>query len=358
MSGSKDQIQRQLQSISDRLKKYEANKPRAINTKNNQKRRNRRNRGFKRNPNYRRTIYRAPVATGMVVNTYSRLIPNRAGNTARLAFCEIFDPELTYAPDNSLTWTLAINPAKWTSTRTQTQSLLYSQFRPEYINIQYVPTCGTNTSGTISWGCLYNSATIDGQRLHSNLTQCEGGALTPVWQSARSRVRCSTSLFQNYFGLSNASIQDIPITLIASQDVVDSTTMEATGYFIISGVFRLSGPRTAPATTPFGGTLQGKFVYDSDKKTTSFESSDLEHLPNVKVGDTFEAKIVGYSNNPDGGAYQTFANWMRNINLTVTTVGQTIQFATSLGNFLTQASAGIAGLSLLIYGKSPDSVNF
>lgn len=346
-------VRKQLQSLTDKVRSLKSAKPPV--QRSNTRRRGRP--GMRRRWRRFYQNVRAPISEGVVLNTYSKIIPNRDGNSARLAFAEIFTPVLGFAPDKTLTWSLAINPAKWIATRTQTQSMLYSQFRPEIIKVTYVPTCGTNTQGTMSWGFLYNSATIDSSTLHSSLPQCEGGAMTPVWQKSMTTCRCSTSLFQNYFGLSNATPQDIPMIFICSQKAVNQS--EPLGYFLVSGVFRLSGPRTAPATTPFGGTISGKFVYNSETKQTEFQvDKDTVGLPNLKVGDSFDAKVSGFGGNASGGTYQTFAYWMRNLTLTCRSIGEFLTFATSLGNFLTENPSVIPSIDMVVFGKSSDNVNF
>lgn len=220
-----------------------------------------------------------------------------------------------------------INPAKWVNTRTHDQAMLYSQFRPLTLKINYIPVCGTNTPGSLSFGAIYNSSyptyTDD---LYLRLPQFEGGFITSVWNPAQSFITCKSKLLQNQFALSHVSDQDIPITIMAIFEGIPKD-VNRFGYFAITGTYALSGPRMSPEETSVSGTATNAPV------SASSEQVVLDWTPtqgqNFKAGDTFSALVTGINEGNTNGV-SLGINWkhvfkvFKNIVCTVISIAEKV----------------------------------
>lgn len=250
----------------------------------------RRNRRIKRT-SYRETLSFAPTSRATTLRLYADIKTSRNG-TAHLSFCELFPIKIVQDGLSSLT---LINPAKWVGTRTKDQALLYSQFRPIRLEVQYIPTVGTTTQGLISFGATYNNAYPEwDSSLFMRLPQMAGGFITSLWKSAHTFLPCSTKLFQNYFALSEVGDQDIPISIMTICNGFDPG-LESPGYLCVSGVMALSSPRSSPPNNVAGQTTGTVSV------TNGQVVIQCEPL-NLSLGDSFQAVVNQNSVQTTGNA--------------------------------------------------------
>lgn len=214
--------------------------PKNKTRKNNNRRRRNRRRINRRTNSWIRTSF-APMTIGTTTKIFSNL--TQRGNTARLDFCELFSITI---PSSGLSNLIFINPAKWINTRTYDQARLYTQFRPQYLHIEFISNVATSTPGLVSFGSYYSTSHPDyNEDLFLRLPQTEGGFITSVWQSTRTNVRCGTALSQNKYGLQSITEEDIPITLVTITKDVPGDIGSTIGYLALSGAFLLTGPRTS-----------------------------------------------------------------------------------------------------------------
>lgn len=291
----------------------------------------------------------APFNTSVFARTYSRITQTQTPGHARLSYCELFP--VTYH-EHGLSFFLIMNPSKWVGTRTQTQAMIYSQFRPLKIHASFVPTVGTATNGMFSFGAAYNNAYPDyTDDLYMRLPQMEGGYITSIWHQSSSEVHCRTLLFQNNYSLGDVTVQDIPLTLIgmlSGTSVSEGTVM---GYVAVSGVFDLSAPRTT-GLSYIAGVAEGTATVN-DSGNVVLSVNKINQLENVHVGDTLSA-IVKYSNNsnPSIQPFQMFEWVVTSIgqsNIILTTVQQIKKLATDPQSWL---------MAAVIIGKILNKLDF
>jgi hypothetical protein len=246
----------------------------------------------RRRPNRRQRIRRRQTNVAANYNTNMRTFSDlklRRDGTAIVSFCELWPIKNTQGAINSL---IFINPSKWVGRRTQAQASLYSQFRPLRLKVDYIPTVGTATNGSVSFGAFYNSTfPTYSEDLAYSLPNSEGGFMCSAWSRYSTQIKCGTNLLQNQFGMSYVTQDDIPITLMTIAQGVNQN-IQTIGYIAVSGLLHLSGPRTAPVGGNLSGNIKGVANYDP---TTGLVTIDIppENLSNVNIqqGDSFDALI-------------------------------------------------------------------
>lgn len=245
--------------------------------KNNRRNRRRRQSYRRRRMNIRQTI--APLTVGTTSKIYSNL--TQRGNSARLDFCELFPIQVV---NNGISCLILINPAKWISTRTYDQARLYTQFRPQYLNIEFISNVATSTPGLVSFGSYYANSHPDyTSDLFLRLPQTEGGFISSVWQSCRSKVRCGTALSQNKYALQEVTDEDIPVSLVFMTNATNLAVGSIVGYCALSGAFILTGPRTTKEEQNVSGTYQAQVQINDGKPEIVVEDQFHCFVPDQEV---------------------------------------------------------------------------
>lgn len=300
----------------------------------------------------------APVSLSTTVKTYARITQGRNPGTARLAYCELFP---VYKRQLGFTSCfIQINPAKWTGTRTHTQAMLYSQFRPLSLTATYVPNVATNTPGQFSFGAIYgDNFPSFTEALPMQLPQFEGGFITTIWQRSFSRIRCGTMLLQNNFNLSNVDPEDIPITLLGvvhESDLPDETLV---GYVALSGVFDLKGVRTQPLLQSVSGVLKGTATISDDSNSIILQVPVTQlNKGALSPGTAFQAIVTGQEMNPNTRAFdwgEFFTTFRTYFLRTVEVVGQIARVVLTIVEVISALplKRALTNVELHVIGRSP-----
>lgn len=211
---------------------------------------------------------------------------------------------------------LPCTPSKWTSTRTSVIACTYSAFRPKYVRLTWIPSCGTNISGTVTIGTVFDGARADNSLSETSLLASNGGFQTQLYHEAFKRVELGTNLRSNNFPLFETSMDDIPFWIVVKTNTSDnvqfgSLQVEAT-FDLKNPIYNTVAPTSGSArasitketvddvTTTYmtipGGTLAGTFNVGQDFNFVSFDplyNTSSEIISNTFM--PFQGKFAGYA---------------------------------------------------------------
>lgn len=203
------------------------------NNNNNSNRQSRRRPSRRQRRRGRMRTRRAPVNTGMTMNTGASL-RQRNGKT-QLITREMFP--IHYHPSQMFDFALPFTPTKWAGTRSAILTSTYTSFRPKSVLLHYQPCVATTQAGTISMGTCFDGASIaftDRQAAITALPSTNAGINTAIWSKVTRGVSLSTALRANTFPTSNVNEDDIPFWILIScasnlndGDLIGNLTIES-----------------------------------------------------------------------------------------------------------------------------------
>lgn len=199
---SNEDLQKQLNDMKSVLGKI---KPKTYRSQRFSRRRGR--------YNYR-SNFRIPAAYGGTNNATSRIYYSRG---LPVLFCQEIFP-LTYV-DKPLIFSLPMTPSKWVGTRASILSSTYTGFRPFFVEIEYQPSLGTTTQGSIAVGTVFDGSSVNINTKELGITSLpatNGGFVTQIYGKHTTRISLGTCLRSNLFPLYNIEPDDVPFWILVS----------------------------------------------------------------------------------------------------------------------------------------------
>lgn len=220
-----------------------------------------------------RRFRNTPAGYSFTMSNYASL-SNRNGY-AILTAREIF--EVKTSTQDTFDWMLPFTPTKWLGSRTATLCSTYTDFRPLFTRISYIPNVSTNTNGLVSFGTVFSGASLrdlSSQQMLTMLPSTNGGFNTTIWQRAFRNIALGTSLRANTFPLYNIDDDDIPFWMVMK--VFSSFNSGTTvGNIVVTTRIALHNPifRSIPPLS--ANNIKASVIEDSGNKYLSIVKSSI-----------------------------------------------------------------------------------
>lgn len=167
---------------------------------------------------------------------------------------------------------LPSTPTKWINHRASAIGQIYTAYRPISVRYEWVPSCPTTTSGTVTLGAILDGARAGSSSttkadLQQTLAATNGSVTTQVWQSASRNLRLGTSLRSNLYPNFNVDEDEISFwIMVVSQASVTAGTQ--IGYLRIHCVYAFHNPITQPVKN-IGGDSEFTITHTENESNMS-----------------------------------------------------------------------------------------
>lgn len=210
---------------------------------------------------------RMPAAYTRNYYSNSKLLTTRG---APILVCQEIFP-LKQISDKVINFTLPMIPSRWVGTRAAVLSSTFTAFRPLDVTIIYQPAVGTNYSGNVAIGTVFDGSSMNiltREGAMTSLPATNGGFITAVYQPHSAKIGLQTNLRANNFPLYNVDSDDIPFWIVAST-TSNSANGTVLGNLVVRYKCSLKNPATQPANPTAALNITGEIEHDDNNNQTT-----------------------------------------------------------------------------------------
>lgn len=193
---------------------------------------------------------------------------SRVGQSMSIKVREIFPLQ---KKDSGLSFMLPICPTKWTNTRSCVLASAYMSHRPLSLQVQYEPSVGTTTNGSLAFGTVFAGSRLptDGAwpTTSVSLAASPGGFICTVWDKKRTKIPLGKNLTQNQYPTYQVSSDDIPLWIC----VATNSPAVDLGFIIVDAVFTMRNPIAASLSPPISGSGDAEFEHNEETNKTKLK---------------------------------------------------------------------------------------
>lgn len=207
--------------------------------KQQNRRRTRSNPAPKRRSTRGKAFQALPAAYATHVKARFSII-SRNANTLRVTGRDLVYkiPDSLVTTNNGVFVVVPCNPVYWKGTRISSFASAYMNYRPLKMTFSYVPQVAVTQQGTITYGTLWNGASLPDD-FQQTLVTSNGGGMIQCYLPCDTQITLGANLQQNLFTVAGDMNPDtspfIFVAAVAGADVVP-------GYWFVSYTYEFKNP--------------------------------------------------------------------------------------------------------------------